>query len=86
MTAQAERQIHAANVCPRMLATHGHSSSARAVPYIYGKVSRREDKSSKWLHPASLPIKTIIWYCFAAGVDAAMLKSEEKVQKKENNG
>ena len=32
-TAQAERQIHATNVCTRTLATHVHSSSARAVPY-----------------------------------------------------
>ena len=32
--AQAERQIHATNVCARSLATHLHSSSARAVPYM----------------------------------------------------
>ena len=50
---------------------------------IYGKASTREDKSSEWLHPASPPIKTIIWWCFAAGVDAVMLRSEEKANKKE---
>ena len=33
-TAKAERQIHATNVCTRTLATHVHSSSARAVPYM----------------------------------------------------
>ena len=53
---------------------------------IHGKVSRREDKSSKWLHPASLPIEAIIWCCFAAGVDAAMLESEEKAHKKKKKG
>ena len=79
-TAQAERQIHATNVCTRTLATHVHSSRARCS--IYGKASTREDKSSKWLHPASPPIKTIIWCCFAAGVDAVMLRSEEKANKR----
>ena len=53
---------------------------------IYGKASTREDKSSKWLHPMSSPIKTIIWCCFAAGVDAVMLRSEEKVRQKKKNG
>ena len=33
-TAQAERQLHTANVCTRTLATHVHSSSARSVPYM----------------------------------------------------
>ena len=48
-----------------------------AVPYNYGKVSRREDKSVKWLHPASRPMEKIIWCSFAAGVDV-----EENVHKK----
>ena len=56
-SAQAERQIRATNVCTRKLETH--SSSACAVPYN-GKVSERKDKSPKWLHPASLSMKTII--------------------------
>ena len=45
------------------------------------QISRRENKSSKWLHPASLPIETIICWCFAVGVDAATLESEEKPTK-----
>ena len=49
---------------------------------MYGKASTREDKASKWLHPASPPIKTIIWCYFAAGVDAVMLRSEEKANKR----
>ena len=60
--------------------THTEQLSARCS--LYGKVSRREDKSSKWLHPASLPIKTVIWCCFAAGADAATLESEEKANKR----
>ena len=48
-------------------------------------VSIREDKSSKWLEPTSLPKKTIIWFCFAAYVDTAMLE-REKGQQKKNNG
>ena len=71
--------------CQRL---HSHTSNTRTYTKfsarcsIYGKVSRRKDKSSKRLHPASLPIKTIIWWCLAAGVDAAMLKSEEQAHKK----
>ena len=64
------------------LATHVYSSSAHAVPYMYGKASTCEDKSSKSLHPVSPPIKTIIWCCFDAGVDAVMLRSEEKANKR----
>ena len=48
--------------------------------FIYSKTSTREDKSSKWLHPASPP--TIICWCFAAGVDAVMLRSEVKANKR----
>ena len=33
-TAQAERQIHATNVCTRTPATQVHSNSARTVPYM----------------------------------------------------
>ena len=80
-TAQAERQIHAINVCTRTLTTHVHSSSARAVPYR-AKVSTREDKSSKWFHSASPPNETIVLWCFAAGVDAVMLRSEEEKANK----
>ena len=76
-TAQAERQMHATDVCKR---THKLQLSARCS--VYGEVSRREDKSSKWLQPASLPKKTIIWCCFAAGVDTAMYQG----QQKKNNG
>ena len=65
-SAQAERQIHATNVCTRTLATHTQQFS----------------KSSKWLHPASLSLKTIICNCFAVGIYVAMLKSEEKVGKR----
>ena len=43
-TAQAERQIHAASVCTRTQATHTQQFSVRSS--MYGKVSRREDKSS----------------------------------------
>ena len=54
---------------------YSHASNKRTQQFsarcsMYSKASTREDKSSKWLHPASLPIKTIIWCCFAAGVDA----------------
>ena len=64
-----------------------HTSNIRTQQFsarcsIYGKELTREDKSSKWLHPASPPIKTIIWWCFAAGVDAVMLRSEEKANKR----
>ena len=52
---------------------------------INGKESTREDKSSKCPHAASSPSKTIIWWCFAAGVDAVMLRSEEKGQQKKNS-
>ena len=60
---------------------HTHSSSACSVPY-YGKVLRREGKSWKWLHQASLPMRTIIWCYFAAGVHVAMLEGEEKAHKR----
>ena len=40
--------------------------------------SENRQNGSKWLHPASLSMKTIICKCFAAGIDVAMLKSEEK--------
>ena len=62
--------------------THMHTQQFSVRCSIYGKVSRREDKSSKWLHPASLPIKTIIWCSFADGVKAATLESEEKANKR----
>ena len=79
-TAQAERQIHATNVCTRTLATRTQQFSA--CWSIYGKSSTREDKSSKWLHPANPPIMTILWCCFAAGVDAGLLRSVRKGQQK----
>ena len=50
---------------------------------IFGKVSRRDCKTLKSLLPASFPMKTRIWCCFAAGVDVAMLESEEKATKVE---
>ena len=64
-----------------------HTSNIRTQQFsarcsIYGKASTREDKSSKWLHPASHPIKTKTRCCFAAGVDAAMSRSEEKANKR----
>ena len=62
---------------------HTHTELFSMRCSIYCKVERRENKSSEWLHPASPPIETIIWCCFAAGVDAAMLESEEKAQKEE---
>ena len=46
------------------------------------KPQHAKDKSSKWLHLASPPIKTIIWCCFAS-VDAVVWRSEEKANKKE---
>ena len=49
---------------------------------IYGTASTREDKAPKWLQTASSPIKTIIWCCFAAGVDAVMLRSKENANKR----
>ena len=49
---------------------------------IYGNASTREDESSKWLHPASPLTSTIIGWCFAAGVDAVMLRSEENGNKR----
>ena len=60
---------------------YSHTSSTLTQQFsarcsIYGKASTREDKSSNWLHSASPPIKTIIWWCFAAGVDAVMFRSE----------
>ena len=62
--------------------------SAKAYRSLCTLSVRREDKASKWLHTASPPIKTIIWCCFAAGVDAVMLRVEErrKDQQKEKNG
>ena len=62
--------------------THTHTQQFGARCAIYGKVLRREDKSSKWLHPASLPNETIIWWCFAAGVNVATLESEEKANER----
>ena len=59
-----------------------HTRKFRVRCSVYGKVSRREDKSSKWLQPASLPKKTIIWCCFANGIDTAMLEWEEKASKR----
>ena len=66
---------------------HSHTGNKRTQQFraccsIYGKVSRRKDKWSKWLHPASLLIKTIVWRCLAAGVDAAVLESKEKANKR----
>ena len=79
-SAQAEQQMHATDVCTRTLATHTQLFSVRCS--IYGKVSRRDGRSSEWLHPVSLPMKTIIWCCFAADVDVAMLGSEEEAGKR----
>ena len=70
-----EPQI-ATDVCTRTLATYTRQLNVRCA--ILGKLSRHESKSSKRLHPASLPMKTTIWCCFAAGVDVAMLESEVK--------
>ena len=50
---------------------------------MYGKVSRRESESYTWLHPASLPMRTIILYCFAAGIDVALLENDEKRRAKQ---
>ena len=70
---------------------YSHTSHTRTQQFIaqfsarcsiYGKTSTCEDKSSIWLHPATPPIKTIIWFCFAAGVDAAVLESGEKANKR----
>ena len=66
---------------------YSHTNNIRTQQFsarcsIYGKASTREDKLSKWLHPASPPIKTITWWCFAAGVDAVKLRSEEKANKR----
>ena len=61
---------------------HTRTKQFSARCSIYGKASRREDKSSTWLHPPSLPIETIVWWCFAAGVNAATLESEEKANKR----
>ena len=46
-------------------------------------VSYARANLQKWLHPASLPMKTIVWCCFAAGVGVAMLVSEETARKRE---
>ena len=59
------------------LAHHNTLQQLSARCSVYGKVSRRKSNTLKWLHPASLPMKTIIWCCFAARVDVAMLESEE---------
>ena len=69
----------ATDTCNKRL--HTHTSNTHKEQFsmrcsIHGKVSRREDKSSKWLHPASPPMKTITLCYFAAGVDAAMLEIE----------
>ena len=60
--------------------TRTHQFSARCS--INSKALTRLDKSSKWLHPASPSIKTITGWCFAAGVDAVMLRSVEKANKR----
>ena len=61
---------------------HSHTSNTSTQhSSIYGKPSTHKDTSSKWLHPASPQIKTIIWCCFA-GVDAVMLRSAEKADKR----
>ena len=65
---------------------YSHTSNTRTQQFsgrcaIYGKASTREEKSSKWLHPVSSPIKTIIWCSCAAGVDAVMLRSVEKANE-----
>ena len=64
-----------------------HTSNTRTQQFsarysIYGKASTHKDKLSEWLQPASPLTKTIIWCCFAAGVDAVMLKSEGKANKR----
>ena len=82
-TAQAEWQIHATNVCTRTLATYVHSSSARAVPYIWQSLHTRvQIVNMTSSSESSLPMKTIIWCCFAASVDAVMLRSDEKTNKR----
>ena len=79
-TVQAERQIHATNVCIRT-PSNTHTEQFSVCCSTYGKVSRHEGKSSKWFHPASLPMETVIW-CFAAGVHVAMLEKAEKAHKR----
>ena len=66
---------------------YSHTSDTRTQQFsarcsIYGKASTREDKSSKWLHPASPPIKTMIWWCFAADVDKVMFRGKEKASNR----
>ena len=70
---------------------YSHTSSTLTQQFsarcsIYGKALTQEDKLSKWLHPASPPSKTIIWCCFAAGVDAVAFRSEQKANKMRRTG
>ena len=64
---------------------HSHTSNKHTQRFdmccsIDGKITRRKGNSSKWLH---LSVKTIIWCCFAADVNVAMLERVCKdVQKK----
>ena len=87
-SAQAEQQIHATNVCTRTLATHTQQFGVRCS--MYDRVSNREGKMSKWLHPASSPRRTSFWWLVVvavvvAGVDVLMLESGERARKKKKN-
>ena len=60
-TAQAERQIHATNVCTRALATHVHSSSARAVSYMAKSRDARTNRQNGF-------IRRVLWLRWSIGV------------------
>ena len=80
----ARRQLRQSDryTLPTSVTSNARTQQFSARCSIHSKASTREDKLSKWLHPASPPIKTIIWWCSAAGVDAVMLRGEEKTNKR----
>ena len=55
----------------------------RALFHVYGKVSKREGKSSKWLHRVRSSDGNDHWCYFTAGIDVAMLETVEKCTKEE---